>query len=165
MRGLAPAPDLHHHTDIQADRAGTHDVVFNPDSTRPGISGVSVFCSCSNILGFFLFFRPRDDDRDSRPGRRPSRERDDDRRSDRRYGWNRHPDRERFGSRRARSTSPSQKNDPPPTAEPPVKKKKEELDPILTRTGGAYIPPAKLRMMQAQITDKSRSGIDTKLIE
>uniref|UniRef100_A0A8C9VGY2 Pre-mRNA-splicing factor CWC22 homolog n=1 Tax=Scleropages formosus TaxID=113540 RepID=A0A8C9VGY2_SCLFO len=33
--------------------------------------------------------------------------------------------------------------------------KKEELDPILTRTGGAYIPPARLRMMQAQITDKA----------
>lgn len=26
---------------------------------------------------------------------------------------------------------------------------------IMTRTGGAYIPPARLRMMQAQITDKS----------
>jgi len=26
---------------------------------------------------------------------------------------------------------------------------------LLTRTGGAYIPPARLRMMQAQITDKS----------
>ncbi|KAG8432503.1 hypothetical protein GDO86_016954 [Hymenochirus boettgeri] len=43
----------------------------------------------------------------------------------------------------------------PSQPEPPVKKKKEELDPILTRTGGAYIPPAKLRMMQEQITDKS----------
>lgn len=30
------------------------------------------------------------------------------------------------------------------------------MDPILTRTGGAYIPPAKLRMMQEQITDKNR---------
>ncbi|XP_039350387.1 pre-mRNA-splicing factor CWC22 homolog [Mauremys reevesii] len=39
--------------------------------------------------------------------------------------------------------------------EPPSKKRKEELDPILTRTGGAYIPPAKLRMMQEQITDKN----------
>ncbi|KAJ7345577.1 hypothetical protein JRQ81_001527 [Phrynocephalus forsythii] len=39
--------------------------------------------------------------------------------------------------------------------EPPPKKKKEDVDPILTRTGGAYIPPAKLRMMQAQITDKN----------
>ncbi|XP_062972372.1 pre-mRNA-splicing factor CWC22 homolog [Elgaria multicarinata webbii] len=42
-----------------------------------------------------------------------------------------------------------------PHDEPPPKKKKEDLDPILTRTGGAYIPPAKLRMMQAQITDKN----------
>ncbi|XP_065269228.1 pre-mRNA-splicing factor CWC22 homolog [Emys orbicularis] len=39
--------------------------------------------------------------------------------------------------------------------EPLSKKRKEELDPILTRTGGAYIPPAKLRMMQEQITDKN----------
>uniref|UniRef100_H3CHL1 Pre-mRNA-splicing factor CWC22 homolog n=1 Tax=Tetraodon nigroviridis TaxID=99883 RepID=H3CHL1_TETNG len=38
---------------------------------------------------------------------------------------------------------------------PPVKKKKEDVDPVLTRTGGAYIPPAKLRLMQQQITDKS----------
>lgn len=36
------------------------------------------------------------------------------------------------------------------------KKKKDEQDPLLTRTGGAYIPPAKLRMMQEQITDKNR---------
>ncbi|XP_005373414.1 PREDICTED: pre-mRNA-splicing factor CWC22 homolog [Chinchilla lanigera] len=36
-----------------------------------------------------------------------------------------------------------------------TKKKKDELDPLLTRTGGAYIPPAKLRMMQEQITDKN----------
>ncbi|EFX63141.1 hypothetical protein DAPPUDRAFT_269013 [Daphnia pulex] len=29
------------------------------------------------------------------------------------------------------------------------------MDPMLTRIGGAYIPPTKLRIMQAQITDKS----------
>ncbi|XP_078460071.1 pre-mRNA-splicing factor CWC22 homolog isoform X2 [Lampetra planeri] len=39
--------------------------------------------------------------------------------------------------------------------EPPTKKKKDEVDPILTRSGGAYIPPARLRMMQEQIADKS----------
>ncbi|CAO2596914.1 Pre-mRNA-splicing factor CWC22 homolog [Lemmus lemmus] len=39
--------------------------------------------------------------------------------------------------------------------EPAMKKKKDEQDPLLTRTGGAYIPPAKLRMMQEQITDKN----------
>ncbi|XP_044530719.1 pre-mRNA-splicing factor CWC22 homolog [Gracilinanus agilis] len=39
--------------------------------------------------------------------------------------------------------------------EPPTKKKKEEVDPLLVRTGGAYIPPAKLRRMQEQIADKN----------
>lgn len=58
--------------------------------------------------------------------------------------------------RRGRSASPPGDRQPPASEEPPVKKKKEEVDPILTRTGGAYIPPAKLRMMQQQITDKSR---------
>lgn len=36
----------------------------------------------------------------------------------------------------------------------PVRRAKE-TDMLNTRTGGAYIPPARLRMMQAQITDKS----------
>ncbi|KAB5577368.1 hypothetical protein PHYPO_G00209070 [Pangasianodon hypophthalmus] len=85
---------------------------------------------------------------------RRSRDRDGDRRSDRRSSRERDGDRDRVRSRRGRSASPSQR-DKPPADEPPVKKRKEELDPILTRTGGAYIPPAKLRMMQAQITDKS----------
>jgi len=34
-------------------------------------------------------------------------------------------------------------------------RKQKEVDPILMKTGGAYIPPAKLRMMQASISDKS----------
>lgn len=34
--------------------------------------------------------------------------------------------------------------------------KKEKIGNINTRTGGAYIPPAKLRMMQESIQDKSR---------
>lgn len=58
--------------------------------------------------------------------------------------------------RRGRSASSPADGEPATADEPPVKKKKEELDPILTRTGGAYIPPAKLRLMQQQITDKSR---------
>ncbi|XP_059047648.1 pre-mRNA-splicing factor CWC22 homolog [Achroia grisella] len=41
-----------------------------------------------------------------------------------------------------------------PQKDPPVRKAKE-TDMLNTRTGGAYIPPARLRMMQAQITDKS----------
>ena len=39
----------------------------------------------------------------------------------------------------------------PPTE--PRKRKQEDI--LTTKTGGAYIPPAKLRMMQDQITDKS----------
>lgn len=34
--------------------------------------------------------------------------------------------------------------------------KKDKGDLLTTRTGGAYIPPARLRMMQESITDKSR---------
>uniref|UniRef100_A0A8C1YHQ8 Pre-mRNA-splicing factor CWC22 homolog n=1 Tax=Cyprinus carpio TaxID=7962 RepID=A0A8C1YHQ8_CYPCA len=70
------------------------------------------------------------------------------------YEWRSSRERDWEHRRRGRSASPA-KSDKPPTEEPPVKKRKEALDPILTRTGGAYIPPAKLRMMQAQITDKS----------
>ena len=35
---------------------------------------------------------------------------------------------------------------------------KRNTDMLTSRTGGAYIPPAKLRMMQAQITDKSSAA-------
>lgn len=38
----------------------------------------------------------------------------------------------------------------------PKKTKEEEVLALTTRTGGAYIPPARLRAMQASITDKSR---------
>nr|KAG5713469.1 hypothetical protein BaRGS_025017 [Batillaria attramentaria] len=42
------------------------------------------------------------------------------------------------------------------SGQPEEKKTKDAGAELLTsRTGGAYIPPAKLRMMQAQITDKS----------
>ncbi|XP_051937964.1 pre-mRNA-splicing factor CWC22 homolog isoform X2 [Hippocampus zosterae] len=68
-----------------------------------------------------------------------------------RYGGQRRRERDRRGGGR----SPSPRSQPASANEPPTKKKKEELDPILTRTGGAYIPPAKLRLMQQQITDKS----------
>lgn len=43
------------------------------------------------------------------------------------------------------------------TSDPPAKPliQKPVVDPLTLKTGGAYIPPAKLKMMQAQITDKS----------
>ncbi|EZA46966.1 hypothetical protein DMN91_000783 [Ooceraea biroi] len=37
----------------------------------------------------------------------------------------------------------------------PQVKQKRAVDLLTSRTGGAYIPPAKLRMLQAEITDKS----------
>ena len=45
--------------------------------------------------------------------------------------------------------------------EPAVKKRKENETgaSITTKSGGAYIPPAKLRMMQQQITDKNRCSV------
>ncbi|XP_012885164.1 PREDICTED: pre-mRNA-splicing factor CWC22 homolog [Dipodomys ordii] len=63
--------------------------------------------------------------------------------------------------RSRKSPSPGRRSPPPSVTqssaqdEPTSKKKKDDLDPLLTRTGGAYIPPAKLRMMQEQITDKN----------
>uniref|UniRef100_A0A8D3BRE4 Pre-mRNA-splicing factor CWC22 homolog n=1 Tax=Scophthalmus maximus TaxID=52904 RepID=A0A8D3BRE4_SCOMX len=89
--------------------------------------------------------RSRGRDRSSSRGRDRSRSRERDRE---RYDRGHH-------RRRGRSASPPTDREPAAGEEPPVKKKKEEIDPILTRTGGAYIPPAKLRMMQQQISDKS----------
>ncbi|KAM4626157.1 pre-mRNA-splicing factor CWC22 homolog [Discoglossus pictus] len=97
-----------------------------------------------------------DDDDQSRNGRYDRSE--DTREKDRDRG-RRDEDRD-SDRRRQRRLSPStrkseERSEDQQSTEPPVKKKKEELDPILTRTGGAYIPPARLRMMQEQITDKS----------
>lgn len=66
--------------------------------------------------------------------------------------------------RHSRSKSPqvSAKQDrfvkePEVKKEQPVRRAKE-TDMLNTRTGGAYIPPAKLKMMQAQITDKTSAA-------
>ncbi|XP_038607442.1 pre-mRNA-splicing factor CWC22 homolog [Tachyglossus aculeatus] len=89
---------------------------------------------------------PRGRERDKRRERERERERDRD--SERRR-YRKSPSPGRRSPERSLTQSSSTQD------EPPTKKKKEELDPILTRTGGAYIPPAKLRMMQEQITDKN----------
>lgn len=112
---------------------------------------------------------------DSREGKRKkdSRDDDDDRRrekkSKRARSRSRSPAerRERNSQRRprhSRSRSPNNaykqqnqkesRKDADVKSEPPVRRAKEN-DMVNTRTGGAYIPPARLRMMQAQITDKS----------
>nr|XP_034350624.1 pre-mRNA-splicing factor CWC22 homolog [Arvicanthis niloticus] len=74
-------------------------------------------------------------------------------------------DRDRDADHRKRSRkslsperrSPDRGVTPSSTQEEPAskKKKRDELDLLLTRTGGAYIPPTKLRRMQEQITDKN----------
>jgi len=57
------------------------------------------------------------------------------------------------GRRDAKSSSPSKASSPAKEkAAPAASKRKGEL--LTTKTGGAYIPPAKLRMMQQNITDK-----------
>ena len=77
--------------------------------------------------------RPRSRSRSNRRRDRRSRSRDEGRRR----------------RERERSSEPS-KTDPEKSK--PAKKKDELLT---TKTGGAYIPPAKLRLMQKNITDKS----------
>jgi len=74
--------------------------------------------------------------------------------------------RNRSGERRSGSRSPPRRKrddkssspvkDPSPAKEkpPPVATKKKD-DLLTTKTGGAYIPPAKLRLMQQNITDKN----------
>ncbi|XP_035460395.2 pre-mRNA-splicing factor CWC22 homolog isoform X3 [Scophthalmus maximus] len=101
--------------------------------------------------------RSRERDRERYDRGRYARDRYDDRRDDRNGRSHRWPNRDAESDhrRRGRSASPPTDREPAAGEEPPVKKKKEEIDPILTRTGGAYIPPAKLRMMQQQISDKS----------
>uniref|UniRef100_A0A8C9WVG9 Pre-mRNA-splicing factor CWC22 homolog n=1 Tax=Sander lucioperca TaxID=283035 RepID=A0A8C9WVG9_SANLU len=99
--------------------------------------------------------RSRSRERDRSTSRSRSRGRDRSRSRERDRDRGRY-DRGQFDHRRrGRSGSLPTDREPAAAEEPPVKKKKEEIDPILTRTGGAYIPPAKLRMMQQQITDKT----------
>ncbi|ULU05990.1 hypothetical protein L3Y34_018121 [Caenorhabditis briggsae] len=85
----------------------------------------------------------------SRSRDRRSRSRSRDRRSHSRSRDRRSPARRRSP---VRAKSPAQAVKP---TEEPEKKKNDPKDLLRTRTGGAYIPPAKLRLMQQQITDKS----------
>nr|XP_020143898.1 pre-mRNA-splicing factor CWC22 homolog [Microcebus murinus] len=87
-------------------------------------------------------------------GSMESRSRDREKRRERERDADRKRSRKSPSPRR-RSAEPSVTQSSSAQDEPTAKKKKDELDPLLTRTGGAYIPPAKLRMMQEQITDKN----------
>ncbi|KAK6044890.1 hypothetical protein COOONC_17605 [Cooperia oncophora] len=69
----------------------------------------------------------------------------------------RESDEESARDKRARREKNDEKAVEEEKAAEPEKPKKEPLDLLRTRTGGAYIPPAKLRMMQDQIKDKVSS--------
>lgn len=47
---------------------------------------------------------------------------------------------------------------PTPEPEKPKERERKVVDLLTSKTGGAYIPPAKLRLMQAGITDKSSAA-------
>jgi len=88
-------------------------------------------------------------DRDRRSRSRSRRKSPDKRREGR--SRSREPDRRRRRSR-SRSREPEKSKTEGRGPALPARKKDELLT---TKTGGAYIPPAKLRMMQKNITDKS----------
>lgn len=70
----------------------------------------------------------------------------------------RNPEREyEVGSRYYEDPKKSQKERDDTKPSLPVRPKKEN-DTLTSKTGGAYIPPARLRMMQAEITDKSSAA-------
>jgi len=117
--------------------------------------------------------RDRSSDRRRRGSRDRSRDRSNDRSKrnrdsskDRRDGENRRDKRDTKRERSRDKSTDRDKRSPGGKADtetekakeaetnaPVTKKKKDDI--LTTRTGGAYIPPARLRMMQESITDKS----------
>ncbi|KYN28663.1 PREDICTED: pre-mRNA-splicing factor CWC22 homolog [Trachymyrmex cornetzi] len=95
----------------------------------------------------------RDDDhrssrRDDHRDRRYNDDRGDLRNSEEETGGKRNSPREEIGNRYYGEPDKVREN-------PDDAKQKRTVDLLTSRTGGAYIPPAKLRMLQAEITDKS----------
>ncbi|KYN00282.1 PREDICTED: pre-mRNA-splicing factor CWC22 homolog [Cyphomyrmex costatus] len=92
----------------------------------------------------------RDDDHRSsrRDNHRDRRYTDDLRDSDGGAAGKRNSSQEEIGSRYYGEPDKAREN-------PENAKQKRTVDLLTSRTGGAYIPPAKLRMLQAEITDKS----------
>lgn len=109
--------------------------------------------------------------------RRSDRRRDDDRSDRRRRDRSRSDSRPRYDRRRRRSYSSERENrkrrshssdrnkrtdkeKESENADPEVipKRQQKTVDILTSKTGGAYIPPAKLRLLQAEITDKSSAA-------
>lgn len=88
--------------------------------------------------------------------RRRSRSRSYDRRSKYTSYYNAGSSRDKQRNRtRSRSSSPDDRKKRSKTPDEPKKSTQPKKDLLTMKTGGAYIPPAKLRMMQAEITDKT----------
>lgn len=87
-----------------------------------------------------------------------SNDRRHDRTNDRRR--NRSSDRRRDGDKNRRSDKERSVSKEPEKNNPEAITKKEQktVDILTSKTGGAYIPPAKLRALQAAITDKSSAA-------
>ncbi|GMR39553.1 hypothetical protein PMAYCL1PPCAC_09748, partial [Pristionchus mayeri] len=102
--------------------------------------------------------RDRDDKRRERSTsrkRRRTRSRSDSdnrRRRDRSDERRRRRSDSRSPKRTRKEKTPEKVKEPTPE---PVKKKEDPADILRSRAGGAYIPPAKLRLMQQQMQDKS----------
>lgn len=62
------------------------------------------------------------------------------------------------GSRYYVSEKKDSKNDASGEPENKIERRPKKDDLLTTKTGGAYIPPAKLKMMRAEITDKSSAA-------
>jgi len=90
----------------------------------------------------------RSSQRNDHKDRRYSDDRGDLRDSDGEAGGKRNSPREKIGNRYYGEPDKAREN-------PEDAKQKRTVDLLTSRTGGAYIPPAKLRMLQAEITDKS----------
>lgn len=81
--------------------------------------------------------------------------------------WNKYPKKDTTKVGQRYYADPKEKS-PEPTRKTREKEKeveseakpreRKQIDMLTTRTGGAYIPPAKLRMMQENITDKSSAA-------
>ncbi|XP_012218030.1 pre-mRNA-splicing factor CWC22 homolog [Linepithema humile] len=112
----------------------------------------------------------RDDDHRSsrRDDNHRSSRRDNDYRSsrredhkDRKYNDDRKDSRDSDNERHKKRNSPEEEigtryyGEPNKTQENPEEVRQKRTDLLTSKTGGAYIPPAKLRMLQAEITDKS----------
>lgn len=108
----------------------------------------------------------KDSERDSysaRGRKQDTRRREEDRR---RRDRSRSYSRSRSRDRRRRNDEPSSRDQRPtdsPAAEKPdpsviTRRQQRTVDLLTSKTGGAYIPPAKLRLLQAEITDKSSAA-------